>query len=107
MAFTSTSFSIKTAIWMIVLIAITWTLVATLLVYTGHKEGFAANTDDVENPLTPQQFSYGLLTSVMKPIRRLSSKLTDVGMWKERFDMAKMTPAELARRHLMMERSSR
>lgn len=98
---------IKTGIWITVLIAVVFYLFSMLLKYTGEKEGFSASPNiDVENPLTPQQFSYGLLTSVMKPIRRLSAQLTDLGMWKERFEMARMTPTELARRHLQATRVS-
>lgn len=92
---------------MIVLICIVSILVSLLLMHTGKKEGFSddQNVDvNAETPLTPQQLSYTVLTSVMKPIRRLSSRLMDVGMWRERIEMAKMTPAELARRHLLSER---
>jgi hypothetical protein len=99
---TSYTSSLKTGIWITVLIVGVLALGTILMQHTGQKEGFATTGkgEDVENPLTPQQFSYGLLTSVMKPIRRLSSQLMDVGIWKERFEMAKMTPTELARRHL-------
>lgn len=90
---------------MFVLIFIVLILISILVMYTGRKEGFSDDQDgDAENPLTPQQLSYTVLTSVMKPIRRLSSRLMDVGMWKERIEMAKMTPAELARRHLLSEK---
>lgn len=87
-------------LWLVVL-ALAAYMVALLLDQTAAKEGFRSREhEDVENPLTPQQFSYELLQGVMGPIRRLSSRITDLGMWKERFEMAQMTPGELARRHL-------
>ena len=52
------------------------------------KEGFADVPE--ENPLI----------TVMGTIRRLSSKLMDISMWKERITMANMTPVELARYHI-------
>jgi hypothetical protein len=73
-------------------------LVAALVVMTSAKkrEGF----EDVENPLTPAEFSYGLLQGVMGPIRRLSGQLIDMKNWKERIELAQLSPTELARRHL-------
>jgi hypothetical protein len=66
------------------------------------KEGFSTDTavEDVENPVSPQEFSYALLQSVMGPIRRLSSRLTDVSMWSDRIRLAGMSPDELARDYM-------
>jgi hypothetical protein len=51
------------------------------------KEGFE-NVE--ENPLV----------TVMGTIRRMSTKLMDINMWKERIVMSNMTPVELARYHI-------
>jgi len=49
-------------------------------------EGF----ENEENPLI----------TVMGTIRRMSTKLMDMNMWKERIIMSNMTPVELARYHI-------
>lgn len=61
------------------------------------KEGFEV---EVEERMSPEAFSYNLLQSVKGPIRRLSAQLLDLGAWKERWDLAQLTPVELARRNL-------
>jgi hypothetical protein len=58
------------------------------------KEGFADVPED--NPLI----------TVMGTIRRLSGKLMDISMWKERITMASMTPVELARYHIKSSATS-
>jgi len=40
------------------------------------------------------------LITVMGTIRRMSTKLMDIDMWKERIVMSNMTPVELARYHI-------
>ena len=56
-------------------------------VQTNKKEGFE-NVE--ENPLV----------TVMGTIRRLSTTLMDVNLWKERITMSSMSPVDLARFHL-------
>ena len=53
--------------------------------------------------LSPQVATYQLLTSVMGPIRRLSSIVTNPANWTERIAMARMSPTELARMHLQSQ----
>ncbi len=53
--------------------------------------------------MSPQVATYELLTSVMGPIRRLSSIITNPSNWKERIAMASMSPTELARMHLQSQ----
>jgi hypothetical protein len=53
-----------------------------------------------EDAITPDEFSFALLQSVMGPIRRLSSHLLDMQGWKERIAQSRMTPAELARQYI-------
>jgi hypothetical protein len=66
----------------------------TLLTFVGivhfanKKEGFE-NVDD-KSPLV----------TVMGTIRRMSTTLMDINMWKERITMANMTPIELARYYI-------
>jgi hypothetical protein len=67
-----------------------------LLFYTGQKEGFAMDDESI----TPEEFSFSVLQSVMGPIRRLSSQLIDVNMWKDRYAQRNMRPDELARAYL-------
>jgi hypothetical protein len=40
------------------------------------------------------------ISQIMATIRRLASSLSNLGTWKERIALAKMTPVELARMHL-------
>lgn len=85
----------------ILLLVVSLWLVFRLVDLTFAKEGFAsAPEDEVEDPLTPQQFSFHLLQGVMGPIRRLSKELISMENWKERWELAQMSPTELARRHL-------
>jgi hypothetical protein len=53
--------------------------------------------------ISPQVATYELLTSVMGPIRRLSSIITNPSNWKDRINMARMSPTELARMHLQSQ----
>ncbi len=79
---------------------------AWLLLRTAQREGFrvatATTADDVEpeERLSPEQFSFNLLQAVKGPIKRLSTQLLDVGSWKERMELATLSPVELARRNL-------
>jgi hypothetical protein len=70
---------------------------AVLMMITPHKEGFATSDDA---PMTTQQFSQQLLAAVMPPIRRLSSRMLDLNVWKNQLSMINLTPAEMAREHL-------
>jgi hypothetical protein len=101
----------------VVVVAISLIIVAIVIVLLNlliHKtidkdrEGFSATTDieDVENPISPEEFSYALLQSVMGPIRRLSSRLTDVSFWSDRIRLAGMEPDELARHYLKSQQKS-
>ncbi len=71
-------------------------------------EGFAAPTlsqrhdakAERDPSATPEIAAYTLLTTVMKPIRRLGGTLTDLSLWKDRIAMSRMTPVELARKQL-------
>jgi hypothetical protein len=82
-------------LWILVTVVALCALYA-LLSYTGQKEGFAMDEDTI----TPEQFSFSVLQSVMGPIRRLSSQLIDVNMWKDRYVQRNMRPDELARAYL-------
>jgi hypothetical protein len=46
------------------------------------------------------------LESIMALIRRTSSRLLDLNMWKERIIMSSMSPVELARYHLQSSAKS-
>ncbi len=94
---------IHLTIYVSILIILGW-IWFRLIDMTYAKEGFATRHEEVENPMTPAEFSYGLLQGVMGPIRRLSSQLTDLGSWKERWDLAQKSPTELARYHLSKNR---
>lgn len=74
-------------------------LLHQLLVTTLVKEGFRDEVESEER-MSPEAFSYNLLQAVKGPIRRLSAQLLDIGAWKERWDLAQLTPVELARRNL-------
>jgi hypothetical protein len=50
-------------------------------------------TEGFENEENP-------LVAVMGTIRRMSTRLMDINMWKERIVMSNMTPVELARYHI-------
>ena len=95
---------------LVLTIATSIVLLPMLINKTIEKEGFAmasdTRPDDVENPISPQEFSYALLQSVMGPIRRLSSHLTDIGSWKDRIRKAGMTPEELARDYMKLQKGS-
>ena len=70
-----------------------------------NTEGFqsdavASQAKQAEDAITPDEFSFALLQSVMGPIRRLSSHLLDMQGWKERIAQSRMTPAELARQYI-------
>lgn len=93
---------------LIVAAAASIVLLNMLINKTIEKEGFAmaadAKLEDVEDPISPQEFSYALLQSVMGPIRRLSSQLTNMGTWTDRIRKAGMTPEELAREYLKSQK---
>jgi len=55
----------------------------------GFQDGGAAPRIDQAN-----------LLQIMGTIKRLGGQLMDVGMWTERMAFAKMSPTELARKHL-------
>jgi hypothetical protein len=74
-------------------------LLQQLVLATLRKEGFQAAVEPEER-MSPEAFSYNLLQVVKGPIRRLSSQLLDLGTWKERWDLAQLSPVELARRNL-------
>lgn len=63
------------------------------------SEGFTDSNKKSPSP-NPDVISYKLITSVMQPIRRLSSIILNPTNWKERISMASMTPTELARMYL-------
>lgn len=86
----------KIALLVIGVVVCAW-LLQQLLLATLVKEGFQVEADE---PMSPEVFSYNLLQSVKGPIRRLSAQLLDLGAWKERWDLAQLTPIELARRNL-------
>ncbi len=75
-------------------------LLQQLLDLTLVKEGFANLEVEPEERMSPEVFSYNLLKAVKGPIIRLSNKLTDVNMWKERIELAGLSPVELARRNM-------
>ncbi len=50
--------------------------------------------------MKPDEFAFHLVQSVKGPIQRLSSTLLDIPTWKERIQLARMNPVELARHQL-------
>jgi hypothetical protein len=54
---------------------------------------------EAEDRVTPEAFAYNLLQAVKGPIQRLSSTLINKNVWVERFELAKMSPVELARHY--------
>ncbi len=77
-------------------------LLQQLVYVTLRKEGFMGATRDSEpeDRMTPEAFAYNLLQTVKGPISRLGRQLTDMGAWKERFELARLTPVELARQSI-------
>jgi hypothetical protein len=75
-------------------------LLQQLVEMTLKKEGFQ-DAVEPEERMSPEVFSYNLLQSVKGPIKRLSSQLLDLNVWKDRIDLARLTPVELARRNLV------
>ena len=91
----------KTILWLSTLLGIVvcaW-LLQQLVLATLQKEGFQVAVEPEER-MSPEAFSYNLLQVVKGPIRRLSSQLLDLGAWRERWDLAQLSPVELARRNL-------
>jgi hypothetical protein len=82
---------------LVVSVVVTVLLLHQLTNATLRKEGFAVEPDD---RMSPEAFSYNLLQVVKGPIRRLSSQLLDLGAWKDRIDLARLSPVELARKNL-------
>jgi hypothetical protein len=90
--------------WLMLLLGMLGIVVSVLLVQqlvriTLKKEGF--QDVEPEERMSPEVFSYNLLQSVKGPIKRLSSQLLDLNVWKERIDLAGLTPVELARRNIV------
>jgi hypothetical protein len=69
------------------------------ILYKQYYEGFQDSKPVAKSP-NPQLVTYEFLTTIMKPIRRLSSVILNPANWKERVSMATMSPIELARKHL-------
>ncbi len=96
--------------WIVILLGIVVCagLLQQLVVATVRKEGFRSPVDEVEpdERMSPQEFSYNLLQAVKGPILRLGKQLTDISTWKERMELAKLSPVELARRNLQGNRAS-
>lgn len=63
------------------------------------KEGFESAKEE-PLPRSGAAMEPHPLVGVMGTIRRLSTKLMDISMWKERIAMSNMSPVELARLHL-------
>ncbi len=89
--------------WLVLLgilgIVVSVILIQQLIGLTLKKEGF--QDVEAEERMSPEVFSYNLLQSVKGPIKRLSSKLLDMSLWKERVELAGLTPVELARRNIV------
>lgn len=67
------------------------------------REGFQSGKTrelEPEDRMTPEAFAYNILQHVKGPVTRLSEKLVDVNMWKERIELFSMSPVELARYNL-------
>jgi hypothetical protein len=60
-------------------------------------EGFAAAA---ENP------DINALFGALKKLKRLGSHFADIGNWKERIEMMKLTPTELARRYIKSQQKA-
>lgn len=69
-----------------------------------NTEGFTDSNKKAT--LNPDAVSYQLLTTVMAPIRRLSTIILNPANWAERISMASMTPTELARMHLQSQQNT-
>jgi hypothetical protein len=65
-------------------------------------EGFATTVkDDEKKPApNPEELSYELLKNVMGKIRNVTRHVFDKEHFTERLSMARMTPAELARKYI-------
>jgi hypothetical protein len=88
----------------VIAVVVSVVLLQQLMNATLRKEGFADSVE-VEDRMTPEAFSYNLLQAVKGPIRRLSSQLLDLGAWKDRIDLARLSPVELARKNLAASQS--
>lgn len=73
-------------------------LLQQLMILTAVKEGFVTADVESEDRMTPEAFSYNLIQAVKGPIRRLGSQLMNIETWKNRLELARLTPVELARR---------
>lgn len=80
-------------------------LIGTLwYVYHTSIEGF---TDKIKKGSTsPELATYELITSVIKPIRRLTSIVLNPSEWKDRVNMATMSPVQLARMYLQSKQKT-
>jgi hypothetical protein len=81
-------------VWYVIGIVVCAVLLQQLIQTTLEKEGFQV---EPEERMSPEVFSYNLLQAVKGPIARLSSKLLDMNAWRERIQLAQLTPVELAR----------
>ncbi len=90
---------VVTIVLVVVIVVVSVVLLQQLMNATLRKEGFADSVE-AEDRMTPEAFSYNLLQAVKGPIRRLSSQLLDLGAWKDRIDLARLSPVELARKNL-------
>jgi hypothetical protein len=84
----------------VIVLVVSAVLLQQLIGFTMIKEGFRDLPVETEERLSPEVFSYNLLQAVKGPIKRLSSQLLDMNAWKERIDLARLTPVELARRNM-------
>lgn len=77
-----------TTIFLILAFLTTLLTFAGIVHFTSKKEGF--ENEDEKSPLI----------TVMGTIRRMSTTLMDINMWKERITMANMKPIDLARYYI-------
>jgi hypothetical protein len=71
-------------------------ITSLIVLSSSEHEGFQSLSD-----FTSEEFQTELWASVKGPIKRLTSQLTDISMWKERLAMKDMTPVELARKYML------
>jgi hypothetical protein len=81
-----------------------------LFTYRKSAEGFknisqSEKESEEKKSWNPDVASYELLTSVMKPLRRLTKIVLDPSNWKDRVTMATMSPTELARMYLNSQKN--
>ncbi len=69
--------------------------------YRTSMEGFADKVQ--KEAASPEVATYELITSVMKPIRRLTSIVLNPSEWRDRVNMATMSPTQLARMYIQSQ----